>query len=481
MRFLFCRSRGIVVFVIFLILLVPAAAQALNSQSSSEKIIKGRVYINDVSVGGMDVEQARRLLEKKVSPFEHKEVVFSFKGRKWEFQCHQLGLNLDLEAALSQAKQLGKRGPVVQKIKEHWQVAAHGTKIEIPIKLNKKEITEKLKIIGRDIEQPCQDAKYFLHGQVAQVVPHKNGTMLEYEHTVDHLLSAIRAEQDDKNRFEVQLSVKEVFPEITTEVLKGKSMTMVTGEYTTFFNTGLVSRSKNIATAVKYLDGTVIPPGATFSFNKTVGPRTKEAGFEEALIIVGQEFTPGLGGGVCQVSSTLYNAALKAGMKITERSRHSRTINYVPIGLDAAVSYGIIDLKFENTSDCFIAICGETYGGTLNIKILSENPNPCSIEINPIIEHTVEPRTETKNDFEIEEGKEFIENVGKNGYVTRVERNWLVGGKVFKREIISRDFYPAETRVIVKGSQKKSVTKPEKGKVFYEKDTPQKPAGKISP
>ena len=78
-----------------------------------------------------------------------------------------------------------------------------------------------------------------------------------------------------------------------------------------------------------------------------------------------KEFVPGLGGGVCQVSSTLYNAVLKAGLKIKERSRHSRVINYVPVGLDAAVSYGYLDLKFINNSDSYIAICAEVYGGTL--------------------------------------------------------------------------------------------------------------------
>ncbi len=211
---------------------------------------------------------------------------------------------------------------------------------------------------------------------------------------------------------------------------------------------------------MKYLDGTVVPPGDIFSFNETVGPRTREAGFEEAIIIAGQEFVPGLGGGVCQVSTTLYNAALKAGMKITERSRHSRMIHYVPIGLDAAVSYGVIDLKFQNTSKDYIVVCGEVYYGTVNIKILSESQSSYDIKIEPIIEDTVEPKTETKNDSSIEEGKEIIEKTGAKGYVTRVERYWLDKGKVLKREIISRDFYPAETRIIIRGTQKTPVSKP---------------------
>lgn len=453
------RSKGIGIFVLLLILLVPAAAHGLNG-NNEDKIIKGRVFINDVFVGGMEVEQARKILREKMEPLPEKKVVFSSENRTWEVPSSDLGFEPDIESAVKQAGQLGKKGPVVEMVRERWEVALEGKRINIPVRLKQKDTLRKLKEIGKEIEQKEQNAKFHFHGQNPEVVPHINGRKLEYEKTLNNLLSTIKAESPEKkDRYEVQLSLEEIYPKIRTEDLKNRSMTTVAGEYTTYFDPGKVGRTKNIATAVRYLDGTVIPPGATFSFNETVGPRTQETGFEEALIIIGKEFIPGLGGGVCQVSSTLYNAALRAGMKITERSQHSRTITYVPIGLDATVSYGILDLKFENTTNYFVAICGEVNGSALNIKILGEKQNPCNIEIKPIIENTVKPKTETKIDSEMEKGKEFIENIGKNGYVTRVERLWLNEGGMFKREIISRDFYPAESRVIIKGNLKKGKNK----------------------
>lgn len=115
-------------------------------------------------------------------------------------------------------------------------------------------------------------------------------------------------------------------------------------------------RVNNIKLAAEDLDGTVIEPGEVFSFNGTVGRRTKEKGYEEAPIFVNGEKGKGVGGGVCQVSTTLYNAALEADLEIIERHRHSRKVSYVEEGKDAAVVYNSKDLRFKNTKDYPIEI-----------------------------------------------------------------------------------------------------------------------------
>lgn len=116
------------------------------------------------------------------------------------------------------------------------------------------------------------------------------------------------------------------------------------------------NRVNNIKIAAEELDGTVIEPGEVFSFNETVGKRSKEKGYEEASIFVDGEKSKGVGGGVCQVSTTLYNAALKADLEIIERHRHSRKVSYVEEGKDAAVVYNSKDLRFKNTRDYPIEI-----------------------------------------------------------------------------------------------------------------------------
>lgn len=132
------------------------------------------------------------------------------------------------------------------------------------------------------------------------------------------------------------------------------------------------NRSKNIEVAAGYLDGTIIPPNGKFSFNDTVGPRTKERGFKSAIQFYDGEKVPGIGGGVCQVSTTLYVAARKGGLIITNRSAHSRPVDYVNRGEDATVFYGKVDLTFTNPYDVPIYIFATVNENNLYVSILGK-------------------------------------------------------------------------------------------------------------
>lgn len=140
-------------------------------------------------------------------------------------------------------------------------------------------------------------------------------------------------------------------------------------EYTTHFNSALVNRSENIRLAARSLDEIIIAPGEQFSFNRAVGQRTVQAGYKEAMFIEGNTYTPGLGGGVCQVSSTLYNAVALAHLEILERHHHTLTVDYVPIGQDATVSYPDLDFRFKNNTSSYIKIRSSVEGNTLSFKI----------------------------------------------------------------------------------------------------------------
>src|SRR5690606_17886713 len=121
----------------------------------------------------------------------------------------------------------------------------------------------------------------------------------------------------------------------------------IIGSYSTWFH-GSPARHQNISTALKSVNNTMIWPGEVFSFNDTTGPRTPERGYLPAPIILNGDYDVGYGGGVCQVSSTVYNAALAANLTILERHSHTRPVHYVPEGYDATVDYGWLDLKWQN-------------------------------------------------------------------------------------------------------------------------------------
>jgi len=142
-------------------------------------------------------------------------------------------------------------------------------------------------------------------------------------------------------------------------------------DYTTSFDPNQKERTLNIKLAAKAIDGMLLKPGEVFSFNHTVGPRTVVAGYQVAMIIEGNEFVPGLGGGVCQVSSTLYNAVRLASpsLSVIERSRHSLPVTYVPPGQDATVVYPNLDFKIRNDSDGYLLIRSCVNRNTLNFSI----------------------------------------------------------------------------------------------------------------
>ncbi|MBC2724464.1 cell wall-binding repeat-containing protein [Desulfosporosinus sp.] len=146
-------------------------------------------------------------------------------------------------------------------------------------------------------------------------------------------------------------------------------------QYSTHFDSNQVMRTGNIRLAAKALDGKLLAPRELFSFNDSVGQRTAEAGYQEAMIIEGKTFVPGLGGGVCQVSSNLYNAVALANLEIIERHRHSLLVNYVPPGQDATVAFPVLDFKFRNSTNKYLLIRSFVEGNTLTFKLYEKIKN----------------------------------------------------------------------------------------------------------
>ncbi len=139
--------------------------------------------------------------------------------------------------------------------------------------------------------------------------------------------------------------------------------------YTTYYKTSQYNRSINVTLATKAINGTIVQPGETFSFNQTVGPRTAERGYKTAIVYSGGQMVYGLGGGICQVSSTLYNTVLKGNFRVVERWPHSLPVSYVPTGKDASVSWGNADFRFQNNYSFPIKIVASANNGTLTVSI----------------------------------------------------------------------------------------------------------------
>lgn len=192
----------------------------------------------------------------------------------------------------------------------------------------------------------------------------KNGKKLNIEKTIDLIFKS-------ESGVKVEPIVEEVKPEITSESIRESIVEI--GSFSTEILDGQKSRVNNIKVASDYINGVEIMPGEEFSFNGALGRRTKEKGYKKAPIIIKTKRGPkkgyGVGGGICQISTTLYNAALEAGLEITERHQHSKKVPYIEKGKDATVVYGGADLKFVNNRNNPIVINVNVSDGRVIVKL----------------------------------------------------------------------------------------------------------------
>ena len=219
----------------------------------------------------------------------------------------------------------------------------------------------------------------------------------------------------------IPIIIRKQEPQITDAILSNMGQL---SSYTTNYDLALVNRSHNLYVAASSIDKSIVAPHTVFSFNNTVGQCTAEKGYLDAMVIVTGKFEPGLAGGICQVSSTLYNASLLAGMDIMERRNHSLAVTYVPLGRDATVANGSQDFKFRNNTDDPIYIRATASGGRLTISIYGNLKYKKKIEISNIIDQTLDFTTLIEQDPTLKPGEEKVDHNGQPGYVVRSFRTF---------------------------------------------------------
>jgi len=237
----------------------------------------------------------------------------------------------------------------------------------------------------------------------------------------------------------VEAPLEAVEPKVTEKSLREMGISGLVSSFYTYPNKD-TDRTENIRLAASRIDGTVIAPGEVFSFNEIVGPRTIDDGYRETPIYWRDEIQRGPGGGVCQLSTTLYNAVLLADLEIVERHHHSLTVDYVPLGRDAAVSYGEIDFKFRNNTRNYLLIKSYVAGGKVWAKIFGTPEEGRRVIIKHEVLKKVEPPVETVVDPSIPAGRTEVKE-GKPGYLVKTERIVYLDGKEGRRESLGFSSY----------------------------------------
>ncbi len=221
----------------------------------------------------------------------------------------------------------------------------------------------------------------------------------------------------------------------------------VLGRCTTQLDPDQRNRNDNISIAAEKLDGTTIQPGQEFSFNAAVGERSSDLGYGSARVIVDGRSEPGIAGGICQLSSTLYNAALLAGMEITERRAHSRPVPYLPAGLDATVSYGAVDLRWVNVSATAVTVRARVSADNVSVWLDGQKSAVPDVRLSTEVVEVIAPRPAAPPDPTGRAkspplpGADTVASAGAPGYRVRVWAETAAPEGARQRRLVSEDLY----------------------------------------
>jgi len=449
------RIVGVIALAVVLLLVGTGAALTLVTSGfvKSERIARN-VYIEDLRVEGMTVADASAALERDWVPRLPKELELQYPGGKLAIPPGTLGASLQTDKAAASAYRVGREGGWLQRVLTQVQLRRRPVHIEVECTVNEEALDAALAEIAGQVNKKPKNAEVEVtDGDKVIVKPEIVGVVVNLEKSKEALLNGLK----DVEAKDVQLVVTEQQPDIKAGDLQ--NLDTVLASYSTHFNPGQVGRTRNLTLATIEVNKSVVMPGEVFSVNDTVGERSPHRGYQRAPIFgEGGNLRDDYGGGLCQVASTLFNAALRANMKIIERSQHNRMVTYVPLGLDAMVRYGSIDMRFRNSLQYPVLILGDVSGDELTFKIIGSKADKAEVKVERSGVGTVGPSTKEIKDPDLEEGKRVLESSGWSGGYATAWRMTKIDGKWEKTWGDSSSYSPGPN-VYKVGAKKKDKDK----------------------
>lgn len=365
-----------------LAILTVTAAGAYGAYSAwlgNGRIAPG-LYIQGEPVGGLTKAQARKRLEKH---FGRLFVTVQTPARPYKLSIKQLGGEPQIERTVENAYWFGRSDNVFKNVIDVFSARQNERRLSLPVKWDKDQLRSTMWVVAKNFYQEPHDAELQVTDDGVQIVAEQTGRAMNVGATLKDLQHKYYVGLP-----EITATVREVSPRVVAASLAGTDVKL--NQYTTYFNSGIWGRTRNIYRASETIDGKVLMPGEVFSFNKSTGERTYDKGYRMAHIFERKpgkakaEVVDGLAGGVCQVSSTLYNAVRRANnssgghLHIVERNFHSLPVTYVPAGLDATVAWPNKDFRFRNDFAHPIYLRAVVDGSKLTISVWARVPDDVS-------------------------------------------------------------------------------------------------------
>lgn len=337
-------------------------------QTYKQKIYPG-VKVDGTSFEGKKPEEIEKYFIRKSLPFAEINLTFNFEDKISTLSGQDLAISYDSKLSAAQAYSIGRSNHLLSDTYQKWRAVTIGINLPSVLKINTDLLDETLERLATEIDYPALDALFqFEKGKVSQFRIAKSGRSLDKKMAKQMVFSYINSVANEDNlalkEFIIDLPVVTLEPKIKTGESNNFGIRELIAVGKSKFLGSIPGRVHNIELAASKINGRLIPPGETFSFNDALGDVSASTGFQPAYIIKDGRTVLGDGGGVCQVSTTLFRAALNSGLPIVERYAHSYRVSYYeqesPVGLDATVFAPSYDLKFKNDMLNYILIQTKT-------------------------------------------------------------------------------------------------------------------------
>ena len=506
-------NTGLIYFIMLLIVIFVsyfAVKYSYNKYLESPYIQQG-ILVKDIDISGLTKEEAIKKLDEELGSKMKDCLVLEYKNVDYYLAIEQFEAGFDFESSVDYAYNIARSGSFIDDITKYINVYFTHINIEPNLEYSEEELDKYLQNIETKLPDQLEQSDYYLEDDELIIVNGKIGAGIYYEDlkkeivlnlknmrysdiiidiptyekypdAIDLLAIHENVYTEPKNAYfttepyavypevtgvdfdinKVQNTIDEnplqeeyivkldyYTPEITTDDLGMEAFPDLLATYSTRYDASNTNRTTNLRLASNKINGTVIMPGEVFSYNKVVGKRTISAGYKNAAIFSEGQVVDGLGGGICQVSSTLYNAALFADMTMTSRTNHMFVPSYVKAGRDATVVWGSIDFKFKNERDYPIKIESSVSGGVCTVSFYGlKREKEYDIEIETDFIRTI--KYTTKYDYDSGKKAGTVLQGGVNGSIVDAYRVYYSNGQVVKREKLSRDTYEAQAKIVAR-------------------------------
>lgn len=440
------------------VLCVVVAASAADSGSIDSQNLPDWLRIAGIECAGKNIAQMRKDLRTWADGQHGRGFILiaapdGERRRMWNTRRSSLGAALDIEGMLNEAARIARsegwlarvgrlfgRGEI-EDVKPVWTVDT--PRLERYLKYNVAPI----------LARPPRPARLVLQSGAPKIIDGLAGRGIDPKTSLATVRDALR----DHEATSAIVTLSEIPPPVTSADAAG--IVDEIASFKTHYNER-GNRKRNLEIACRRINGTILKPGDVFSYNDIVGPRDAENGFKMAPVIVRGRMEPGMGGGVCQVSTTVYNAGLLAGLDVVRRQHHAFPVHYVPPGRDATVVYGAIDLKLRNSGDTAVGLIADGSNGWVSVRVFGKRIPGRTITIERTgVSSWGAPRKTVKSP-DLPAGKTVVVDAGRSGHRVTVWRVVRQNGKLVSRTQLSRDVYSSFPRIVSVGTGQRQAPKP---------------------